>query len=79
MNAGHTLTFGERAVGIKFNPGMNPDVDECKQEFADAIDRMDKLRNSPDCTPEQARLASIAITEIQGAQMWAIKAITWNL
>jgi len=27
---------------------------------------------------EQARLASIAITEAQGAQMWAVKAATWR-
>jgi len=29
-------------------------------------------------SPEVKRLASIAITEAQGAQMWAVKAITWK-
>lgn len=71
------LTFGQRACGLTFNPGNNPDVDACKREFAAVIDRMNALRNSTDNT-EIYRMASIAITEAQTAQMWAVKAITWN-
>ena len=29
-------------------------------------------------SPEQKRLCSITITELQGAQMWAVKAATWK-
>ena len=43
-------TFGEKAVGLSFNPSGD-----------DAV----------------ARRASVAITEAQTAQMWAVKAITW--
>lgn len=71
-------TFGEKAVGLTFNPGGREDVDACKRGFAAEIDRMNDLRNDPATDPEKKRLASVAITELQGAQMWAVKAITWN-
>lgn len=71
------LTPGEKAVGLTFNPGGREDVDACKRGFAAEIDRMDALRSRTE-DPEQKRLASIAITELQGAQMWAVKALTWN-
>lgn len=71
------LTFGQKAVGITFNPGGMPDVNLCKQQAADQIDLMNDLRNNTNST-EQKRLASIAITELQGAQMWAVKALTWK-
>ena len=38
------LTFGEKAVGLTFNPGSRTDVDECKRGFAAEIDRMNNLR-----------------------------------
>lgn len=71
------LTFGEKAVGLTFNPGGREDVDACKRGFAAEIDRMHELRTET-TDSEQARLASVAITELQGAQMWAVKALTWN-
>lgn len=73
-------TYGERAVGLSFNPSGNEDVDAIKVAFARQIDVMDELRNTAlmAIRPEQARLASIAITEMQAAQMWAVKAITWS-
>lgn len=72
------LTFGQKAVGITFNPSNNGAVDRCKQMHANCIDQMNELRNSSTATQEQKRLASIAITELQGAQMWAVKALTWR-
>jgi hypothetical protein len=72
------LTFGEKAVGLTFNPGGNPDVDTCKREFAAVIDRMNALRNAPECGLEVARMTEIAITNAQTAQMWAVKALTWG-
>jgi hypothetical protein len=48
--------------------------------YAQIIDLMDELRNSSaaEAHTEHKRLASIAITEAQTAQMWAVKAITWR-
>lgn len=72
------LTYGEQAVGVSFNPGGRQDVDECKRGFAAEIDRMNDLRADPDSSSEKKRLASVAITELQTAQMWAVKALTWQ-
>lgn len=71
------LTYGQRAVGLSFNPGNNSAVHEMKLRFAGIIDELDLLRGSAR-EPEAIRLLSIAITEAQSAQMWAVKAITWN-
>jgi len=72
-----TQTFGQKAVGLAFNPSGDDAVAKCKQIFADAIDQMHELRNSTDSN-EVKRMASVAITEAQTAQMWAVKAITWK-
>lgn len=71
------MTFGEKAVGLTFNPSNDLDVDRCKRTFAEAIDQMNHLCSTTD-NPEVRRMASIAITEAQAAQMWAVKAITWK-
>jgi hypothetical protein len=71
------LSFGEKAVGMTFNPENIHEVHKCKKEFADVIDRMNYLREQTQ-DPEVKRMASIAITEAQTAQMWAVKAITWG-
>ena len=72
------LTFGEKAVGIRFNPGKNPDVNDAKETMAKAIDQMNNFRERSGLSAEHRRLASIAITHLQEAQMWMVKAITWE-
>lgn len=79
--ASDELTFGQKAVGLTFNPSGDEAVARCKQGFADLIDQMHALRTRTDGSapdPEVMRLASVAITEAQGAQMWAVKALTWR-
>lgn len=71
------LTYGQKAVGLSFNPSGDPAVDECKQGYADLIDQMYILKDNT-LNDEVRRLASIAITEAQTAQMWAVKALTWK-
>lgn len=73
----NTLSYGQKAVGLRFNPSKEDSVDNCKQGFADLIDQMNELRMNSQ-SQEQKRLASVAITEMQGAQMWAVKALTWK-
>jgi len=71
------LTFGEKAVGLTFNPSQDPTVATIKRLCADLIDEIHELRtNQPNS--EIARMASVAITEIQTGQMWAVKAATWQ-
>ncbi len=71
------MTFGEKAVGLSFNPGGNPVVDDLKACFAQVIDRAHAIREGS-TDAEVKRMASIAITEAQTAQMWAVKAATWR-
>lgn len=77
MTTEREMTYGEQAVGLTFNPSNDDAVAKCKAEFAAVIDRMNDLRNSTS-NYEVTRMASIAITEAQTAQMWAVKAITWK-
>ena len=71
------LTYGEKAVGITFNPGGMPEVNKVKDLYAKIIDDLNDARTASS-SPEQKRLFSIAITEAQSAQMWAVKALTWR-
>lgn len=71
-----SLTYGERAVGLSFNPGNDIKVQEVKELYAKIIDLCNNSI-TPD-SGEQTRLFKIAITEAQSAQMWAVKAITWR-
>jgi hypothetical protein len=71
------LTYGEKAVGLTFNPSNDPTVQDIKTHFAAVIDEIHRLRTDYP-NSEIARMASIAITEAQAAQMWAVKAATWK-
>jgi hypothetical protein len=72
------LTYGEQAVGLNFNPSGDDAVHGIKQHYATIINIMHDMRNDPASSPEKKRLCSVAITEAQTAQMWAVKAITWK-
>lgn len=71
------LSFGEKAVGLTFNPSGDALVNQLKEKAAAFIDQCHALRTAND-DPEVKRMASIAITEAQTAQMWAVKAATWR-
>lgn len=77
-NAGtaRALTYGEKLVGITFNPGGSPEVNACKQMAANMIDQLNDKMHSQEHTGEQIAHFKLAIREIQGAQMWAVKALT---
>lgn len=72
------LTFGERAAGVGFNPSELPNVDDIKADAARQIDRLNSMRNDTD-DPEVKRMCALAITHLQEAQMWGVKAATWNV
>ena len=73
------LTFGERAVGLDFNPSGNPLVRAVKEDYARIIDTLQNLRQATENSDlEEIRLLSVAITEAQGSCMWSVKAITWK-
>lgn len=77
------LSYGEKAVGLKFNPSGNEKVDRIKRLYAEIIDlHNDQIidigqREGPHPElGEMIRLHKVAITEAQGSQMWSVKAIT---
>lgn len=71
------LTFGEKAVGLTFNPSGDTHVHAVKALYATVIDQLNDMRTAVG-QGEAGRLFSVAITEAQTAQMWAVKAITWT-
>lgn len=79
MSDDRELTYGEKAVGLTFNPSGDEVVNKVKQLYAEIIDTLNnKVAGGAMLSGEQARLHKIAITEAQAAQMWAVKAITWK-
>lgn len=77
-----TLTFGEKAVGLTFNPAgqgseIGDHVHSLKMYMATFIDACNNLKNNSE-SGEVKRMMSIAITEAQTAQMWAVKGVTWK-
>lgn len=76
-NAARELTFGEKAVGVTFNPGGHPLVNAFKLKYAEIIDELNEARELS-TNPEVKRQLSVAITEAQTSQMWAVKAATWQ-
>lgn len=82
------LTFGGRAVGLTFNPGNNEEVDRIKKSAANFIDEVcgpsaEKLQIPIGLNPtgddgEVIAMRKLAQRAAQEAQMWAVKAATWN-
>lgn len=75
--ADRPLTFGEKAVGLTFNPSKLPAVDGCKRVYADIIDKLDESRHTVG-QGEQGRYLSTAITHAEISCMLAVKALTWQ-
>jgi len=71
------LSFGQKAVWITFNPSGDDKVTLMKVLYSQIIDALNDLRKVVGQS-EQGRLASVAITEAQTAQMRAVKALTWK-
>lgn len=71
------LTYGEKAVGLTFNPGGNEKVDTVKRAYASIIDLVNSLPVTAS-NDEKSKLIEEAIRQAQTAQMWAVKAITFQ-
>ncbi len=70
-------SYGGKAVGLTFNPSNLLAVQVIKTDCANLINELNKSREDAE-DGEVKRMLSIAITELQTAQMWAVKAITWG-
>ena len=71
------MTSGERRVGVNFSPSRNAMVDTIKRKAADLIDHINGLETAGFNEPgEVARLKALAMTDIESAAHWAVKAAT---
>lgn len=69
-------TLWEKLVWITFNPSNDELVHQIKTKYAEIIDMLNDARWMESTHSELQRYISIAITEAQTAQMWAVKAVT---
>lgn len=71
-------TIGQYRVGVSFNPSNNPVVDSIKAQAAALIDTIDQIviDSGKLDVGEVARLKSLAMTHVEDAAMWAVKAAT---
>lgn len=74
------LTFGGKAVGLTFNPGKSLEVDHIKMQAANFIDSFHPVDGKfPEGTDgEVIAMKKLALRAAQEAQMWAVKAVTWE-
>lgn len=72
-NPERPMTFGEKAVGLEFNPSNQTEVYKAKSECARVIDRAHNLIDVAE-SGDVIRMARLAITAAQEAQMWLVKA-----
>ena len=67
---------------MSFNPSRDTPIGEQVHKFkswhAELIDGLDAILKNPNASGEHKRCAAIAIHEAQTAQMWAVKALTWQ-
>lgn len=72
------MTLGEQRCHIDFNPSSDDKIGTFKRMMANAIDYCQtELIESSD--PEAKRCFSIAMTELETAQMYAVKGIAKGL
>jgi hypothetical protein len=67
-------TLGESRVRTSFNPSDDSKVQHIKERAAEFINYVDQNVQTPN--GEIARLKALALTSIEEAAMWAVKAAT---
>jgi hypothetical protein len=75
------LSFGEKAVGLTFNPSGDEKVNKAKQLMADALDLLKEVeeeKSKSGVTWEANVFRTNAFNKIVDAQMSLVKYITWN-
>ena len=73
------MTVGEYRVGINFNPSNDDTVGKIKRMAADLIDAVYDIEDesmNPQTDSERKRLKALAMTHVEDAAMWAVKAAT---
>lgn len=71
-------SYGERLVGLNFNPSGDPKVVRLKTLFAEIIDICADELHSPGDTEVEGPIWREAIMRSLDAQMWCVKGATWG-
>jgi hypothetical protein len=76
-----TLTLGEKRVRTTFNPANDSAVQHIKERAAELINYINDNVNAPEDLPKEdlgefVRLKSLAMTDLESAAGWAVKAAT---
>lgn len=74
---GRTLTFGEKAVGLTFNPSGDSRVHRAKTLCAELIDMLDLPPETPSSWVSSV-FRTAAFNAIIAAQMAVVKYLTWK-
>jgi hypothetical protein len=84
METTRELTFGERAVGLKFNPSCDDNVNKAKKIMAEALDLLKEVEIEKNMSYENGIVSwetnvfrTQAFNKIIDAQMSLVKYITW--
>ena len=70
------LSFGEKLVGLTFNPSGDDKVGKAKRLCADLADLLNDENNISEASQFSQRLFSHAVCEILNAQMNVVKVLT---
>lgn len=77
-NTERELTFGEKAVGLTFNPSGDEKVTKVKRLYAEIIDTLTDGDLDNGATGFAGRILGRAINDAIVAQMLAVKFLTWK-
>lgn len=74
------LTYGQKMVGLSFNPSGKDDVTRVKQLYAEIIDILnnDAIARNLNGQPDTAELFTYTKMQALSAQMIAVKQLTWK-
>lgn len=70
------FTFGEKLVGLTFNPSGDPKVQRAKELCAELADLLEDHMSSKETWPLEQQLYNHTIGEILNAQMNVVKVLT---
>lgn len=75
---GDDLTFGQKLVGVNFNPGQDENVTKIKDAAAAFVDTIVAVNGGLEVDPFQQTLFDEAVKQALIVQMVAVKAATWK-
>lgn len=72
------ITYGQKAVGLTFNPSGDDKVNKIKELYAEIIDVLEQVEDGTNYSEMQRSLKNTAIQQAILGQMSAVKVITWK-